>query len=113
MFYYFKKISTIIDYKDEDQRCFIGCFYVFDKKNILRKIYLNLPYIYDEITMLINIHEIIHGIELYNKPNKKTKITEESEIMPILYEKIYIEEKNSQKLRNYQKNIKLSKIYVK
>ena len=67
MFEYFSKHTQIIDYKDEEQRCFIGCFYVFEKNKKLTKIYLKLPYIYDEITMLINIHEIIHAIELYKK----------------------------------------------
>ena len=105
MFDYFAKNTQIIDYKDEEQRYFIGCFYVFNKKNILRKIHLNLPYIYDEITMLINIHEIIHGIELYKKLNRKTQITEDCEVLPILYEKIYIEEKNTQELREYQKKL--------
>ena len=105
MFDYFEKNSTIIDYNDEEQQCFIGCFYVFNKKHILKKIHLNLPYIYDNKTMLINIHEIMHGIELYKKLNQKVYITEECEILPILYEKIYIEEKQDEELINYQKKI--------
>ena len=41
MFYYFSKNVTMIDYSDLDKRCFIGTFYVNDKKGKLVKILLN------------------------------------------------------------------------
>lgn len=62
MFDYFLENATMIDYQDEEQRIFIGCFYIFNQKNILQKIHLVLPRIYDEITILISIHELLHGI---------------------------------------------------
>lgn len=103
MFKYLQANSTMIDYEDEEQRCFIGCFYTFENKNILQKIHLNIPYVYDEITTLISIHEIIHGIELYPYLNKKVIIKDTCEILPILYEKIYVEETQDEKLHNYHK----------
>jgi len=102
MFDYLSKNTTIIDYEYEEQRIFIGCFYTFDKNGILKSIHLVLPYQYDEITTLICIHELIHGIELYKKLNKKAKITNDCEVLPILYEKIYVEEIKTKKIYEYQ-----------
>lgn len=105
MFKYLQSNTTILDYHDEEQRDFIGCFYTFVNNNILKSIHLNIPYIYDDITMLISIHEIVHGIDLYKHLHKKTKITNMCEILPILYEKIYIEETNNHNLRKYQQEL--------
>lgn len=105
MFKYLQSNTTILDYHNEEQRDFIGCFYTFVNNNILKSIHLNIPYVYDDITMLINIHEIIHGIELYKHLNKKTKITNMCEVLPILYEKIYIEETNNDNLRKYYEQV--------
>lgn len=105
MFDYLSYNSTMIDYKDPDQRCFIGCFPVFDKKNKLIKIHLCVPYVYDDITMLISIHELVHGITLYKKINKKCDIGIDCEVIPMLYEKIYINENNNSELINYANKI--------
>lgn len=105
MFKYLQNNTTMIDYHIKEQRDLIGCFYTFVNNNILKTIHLNVPYIYDDITMLINIHEIVHGIELYKKLNKKAKINNMCEILPILYEKIYIEETNNDDLRKYHQQV--------
>lgn len=102
MFKYFRENTTMIDYKDPDQRKFIGRYTFLDRNKKLKNIHIVLPYIYDEITMLISIHELIHGIELYKKLNKKVKTSDDCEILPMLYEKIYMEENKSEKLENYQ-----------
>ena len=101
MFDYFSKNTVMIDYKDEEQRMYIGCFYIIDKNHKLKDIQLNIPYIYDEITMLISIHEIIHGIILYKKLNKRYKKDNTTESMSLLYEKIYMEETKSKILTKY------------
>ena len=103
MFNYFQKNSTMIDYEDDEQRCFIGCFYIYGEKNILKSIHLNIPFVYNEITMLISIHEIVHAIELYPYLNKKVKIKDTREILPMLYEKIYVDERQDETLYKYQK----------
>lgn len=53
----------------------------------------------DYKTMLINIHEITHGIYAYKKLNKKYNPNVGIETLPMLYEKIYILENNSEELR--------------
>lgn len=105
MFDYFSKNANMIDYRDEEQRILMGCFYIFDKKNRLKSIHLNVPYIYDDITMLISIHEFIHAIMMYKFINKKVNIGIDKEVLPMLYEKIYINENNNPILIEYEKKL--------
>lgn len=103
MFDYFSNNSSMIDYQDEEQRMFIGTFYGVNKKNNkLVYIHLNIPYVYDDKTMLISIHEIVHAILLYKKINKKIKLDISYETIPMLYESIYINENNNNKLLEYR-----------
>ena len=103
MFNYFSENCGMIDYRDDEQRAFIGTFYFVDKNKKLLKIHLNIPYIYDEITMLISIHEFIHAILLYKKIGHKLNLGLDLEALPMLYEKIYINDTNSPKLISYGK----------
>lgn len=101
MFEYLQANSMMIDYRDPEQQTLVGCFYKLTKNNILSNIYLNLPYVYDEKTMLISIHEITHGIENYLKLGKKFKEDITLEALPLLYEKLYIMENPSDELNEY------------
>ena len=101
MFEYLQTNTMMIDYRDPDQQAFIGCFYTCNKSDILTNIYLNLPYVYDDKTMLICIHEITHGIENYQKLGKKFKKDITIEALPLLYEKLYIMENKSEELITY------------
>jgi len=101
MFKYFEKQSTMIDYADPEQRCFVGCFYILDKSRKLKDIRLNLPYMSDDVTLLINIHEITHGYDTYHKMGKKFKKDITIEALPLLYEKIYILENPTEELTKY------------
>ena len=99
---YFQSNSLIFDYSNEEFRDFIGCYYSFDKSERLIKIKACVPYIYDDKTILINIHEYIHFYLLYKKIGKKFIIGLDSEALPILYEKIYILENPSEELLSYE-----------
>ena len=104
MFDYFSKNSTMIDYRDEDQRMFIGTFYGINRhNNKLVYIHINVPFIYDNKTMLINIHEFVHAILLYKYINKNFKMGMDYEALPMLYEKIFINEVNSKEIIEYGK----------
>jgi hypothetical protein len=101
MFMYLKDHIDMIDYNDEDLRVLIGTAYAVNKKN--RKIInmrICIPYCQDEITALICIHEIAHGIYGYKKLNKKYNPLE-IELLPMILERIYIEEKQSNNLKKY------------
>lgn len=102
-FKYLQNNSTMIDYRNAEERAFIGCFYILNKKEELERLQINIPYVYDDITALINIHEIVHGIENYNKLGKKFKKDITIETLPILYEYIFITESQSSELKSYGK----------
>ena len=101
MFKYFSENSTMIDYRDDEQRVFIGTFYITDKNKKLTKIHLNIPYVFDDKTMLICIHEIVHAILLFNKIGHKLNLGIDYEALPMLYEKIYINDINTPEIINY------------
>ena len=103
MFKYLQEHSTMIDYNDEEQRPFIGCFYILDRLGRLQDISLFIPYVNGEETMLISIHEITHGIENYQKLGKKFIKDITIEALPLLYEKLYILENPTDKLIEYSK----------
>lgn len=105
MFDYLQNQSTMVDYQNPDERIIIGCYYILDKKGKLKELMLNLPYVYDEKTMLINIHEITHGIENYQKLGKRFKNNITIETLPLLYEKIYIQEVNNEELTKYGESL--------
>ena len=93
--------TTMINYSNIEERNFVGCFYILNIDKI-EKIHLVIPYIVDEKTKLVAIHELVHGIELYRRLNKKYDNQNNDEVLPMLYEKIYVEEQNNQELRQYQ-----------
>lgn len=101
MFDYINSNSTKFDYRDEEQRSFLGCYYICNKHNILQKIKICVPFIDSPTTVLINIHEYLHAIELYNKIGKKYQSNDTKEVLPILYELLYFEENRSKELENH------------
>ena len=100
-FKYIRENAILFDYLEEEKRSFIGCYYNFDKRGCLIKIVIGVPIIKDEQTLLINIHEYIHAISLYSKLGTKCKIGIEREILPLLYEKIYLNENPNEELERY------------
>lgn len=103
IFNYLRENSVMFDYRDEDSRPFIGCYYTYSKDDKLKKISLCVPFIDDDITILINIHEYIHGILMYNKIGYKYKAGIDCEVLPMLYERIFVEETQNEKLKEYLK----------
>ena len=101
MFDYFSFNTIMIDYKDEEQRALPKCFYTKDKSNRITNIYMYLPYIYDDVTMLVSIHIITQAILLYSQLNKKIKPDFDLNTLPMLYEWIYAKEKNNPELFKY------------
>lgn len=92
----------MFEYLEEEKRIFIGCFWCYENGR-LSKISLGVPFMDNDITVLINIHEYVHGIMSYRKLGKKWKPGIDIEILPILYEKIYILENPSEQLVAYGK----------
>lgn len=102
MFDYLQSHTDMIDYQIEEERDFIGCAYAINHyTKRLDRFRMGLPYVYDDITALINIHEIVHGIEGYKHLNKKFTPGMTCEALPLVYEKIYIAENPSKELIAY------------
>lgn len=99
---YWKKNQLSFDYRDEEKRGLIGCYYL-QEKNRIRGIKLIIPYIVDDKTILINIHEYIHLVLVYPHLNKKYQLGKDIEILPIYYEKIFIKENKTKELEEYEK----------
>ena len=103
VFEYLQANTTMLDYRDPEQRDFAGCFYIKEKNDVLRRLLLCIPYVYNCETALINIHEITHGIENYRKIGKKFKKDITVETLPILYEKLYILDNPSDEIIAYSR----------
>lgn len=102
---YIKKNSTYFDYREEENRDFIGCFFKLNKRKKLEKIILVLPFIIDEQTIIINIHEYIHCFMYYKYLGKKVTFDNTIEIFPMLYEKIYLIENYTPNNDKYISNL--------
>ena len=100
MFKYFSDNSSMIIYKDEDLRPYIDCWIKMEGKR-LAAFEVNTPYIDNECMALITIHELIHGVELYEHLGKKYQTNITIEALPMLYEKIYAKENPSIELTEY------------
>ena len=105
MFEYFSKNAIIIDYKNPDQRHLVGCFYTTGNNKKLKNIHLIIPYIYDDITLLVCIHEIIHAILFFKKLNKKVSVGIDCEVLPMFYEKLFVDEKNTPELIKFEDDL--------
>ena len=104
MFKYLENHTDMIDYRDIDQRMLIGCAYAINEKTSkVESFRICIPFDIDDITTLISIHEIVHGIIGYKHLNKKYKHDITVEALSMLYEYIYIYEHPSDKLIKYGK----------
>ena len=99
MFDYLEQHTVMVDYNDSFQRMFIG-FTVRIKNGKLIDFTICVPYVEDNVTMLNNIHEITHGIYAYNKIGKKYN-SNVSEVLPFLFEKLFVLETNDEELNKY------------
>lgn len=102
IFRYIRENSLLFDYRDEDYRPFIGTYIAIRNKQ-LHFLRLIVPYINDDITTLINIHEYSHAIYYIRSKNKYSDL--EAELIAITYENLYISENPSSQLTKYQEKL--------
>ena len=104
MFRYLERNTYMVDYRDEEARIAIGCAYAINNiTKVLEGLSICIPYNYDDITTLISIHEITHGIIAYKHLNKKYNVDITCEALPMLYEKLYVLERQTPELIKYEK----------
>ena len=113
MFDYFNNNITHYDYNIWEYRILTGCLFISSEDDILKKIHLCVPTIIDDITMLINVHEYTHAIEMYNNLEKIYKESIYREVLPITFERLYVMESSSMSLEDYREyldnNVKRNK----
>lgn len=75
----------------------IGCYYdITDGKITSYK--LSLPNIEDLLTILINIHELVHALILDSRLNEPFTNICTNEILPMFYEFVFVEKMNNKEL---------------
>ena len=89
-----------INYNNEESRDFIGCFYKVENE-IITDFNVCVPQIIDEQTLLINIHEYVHALIIYNSLGKKEDIGLEKEVLPMMYEEMYVVESDEISTKKY------------
>ena len=94
-----------INYNNEESRDFIGCFYKVENE-IIKDFNVCVPQIIDEQTLLINIHEYVHALIIYNSLGKKEDIGLEKEVLPMMYEEMYVVESDEISTKKYLKQQK-------
>ena len=102
MFKDLQKNSLAAYYVDPDENRKIRCQTILGKNNKVLDYIIILPDTLNDITMLIELHEIAHGIVAYKSLGKKFK-KEYSEVLSCLVEKLYVKEMNSERVTNYSK----------
>lgn len=101
----FFKTAFMYDYINDEDIIFNMCIYVINNDNVLIDLKPCVPYINNYKTMLINIHEYVHYYIMYKKLGKKIVIGRNCELLPMLYEKIFIMEKNDKELNDYDEEL--------
>ena len=100
---YYIKHSDRFDYYNEDfLRNGIRCNYFVDSSGILKEIRPFVPNIVDDETTLVNIHEYVHTLLAYDMLNKRFKLDDDCEILPIFYEKLFVLESDNEGLNRYE-----------
>ena len=97
---YWKNNKLMFDYRDDEKRELIGCFYKIEN-NILKEIKIIVPFFDNDKTVLINIHEYVHLLLIYPQMGKKYEPGIDKEILPIFFEKIYLKENETKELLKY------------
>lgn len=105
LFNYLNKHTFHFDYGIEENRVFTGFFPGIDKDGVLKKFMVSVPFVVDEITMLINIHEYTHAIENYYRLGKKYKKDKFVEVLPMMFELLYIKKHPSKELEEYENHL--------
>jgi hypothetical protein len=105
MFDYLESHSDGIDYYNPDVNFCTGLALALNSKSKkVMRFRIGVPYCVDDKTTMVAIHEISHGIWAYKHLNKRINETE-IELFPFIVERVYVEEKRSKALKDYEKYI--------
>ena len=107
IFHYIMDNAVYFDYLDDELRNSIGVYCIY-QQNKLFKIVLYVPYITDDKTVLINVHEYVHAFLLYPKLGTKYKMGIDCEVLPFYFENLYILENPNIGLEEFKQRLNQS-----
>ena len=93
IFDYKKDKTKYIDYRQEKSEYFIGVFPNIDN-GIIKDIKMTVPYIIDNYSIAINIHEYIHILNLFDYIGKEYVFSNYEDLLPVFYELVFAKENN-------------------
>ena len=94
IFEYMKDKTKYIDYRLDESKRFYGVFTNIEN-GIIKDIRVMVPYIVDDTSISIRIHEYIHILKLYDYLNKEYVFTDYEDLLPVFYELVYAKENNN------------------
>lgn len=100
---YLKQNSSKVDIKINQD--FIGCYFNKDEQNRIIKIRLIIPILENDITVMLAIHEYVHGYIMLDKINTTDIEEDEEEVLPMFYEYLYYLENRNKEIEEYRINM--------
>ena len=94
IFEYMKDKTKYIDYRLDESKRFYGVFTNIEN-GIIKDIRVMVPYIVDDTSISIRIHEYIHVLKIYDYLNKEYVFTDYEDLLPVFYELVYAKENNN------------------
>ena len=94
IFEYMKDKTKYIDYRLDESKRFYGVFTNIEN-GIIKDIRVMVPYLVDDTSISIRIHEYIHVLKLYDYLNKEYVFTDYEDLLPVFYELVYAKENNN------------------
>ena len=94
IFEYMKDRTKCVDYRLDESKRFYGVFTNIEN-GIIKDIRVMVPYIVDDTSISIRIHEYIHILKLYDYLNKEYVFTDYEDLLPVFYELVYAKENNN------------------
>lgn len=106
MFKYLEEHTDFFDYYDDN---YIGCLgsgeHIDSRTGKLTHFRICIPYCINKETMLVDLHEIMHGIVFYKHLNKKYKEDITIELLPFIIERMYLEECKDENLIKFHNRL--------
>lgn len=99
IFKYYENNKTVIGNQDINNG-FIGCYPKIEN-GILKKVKIVVPRIESYVDISINIHEYVHLVRLYNNLGKPIVFTDYEEVLPVLYELLFLNDNLNEECTNY------------
>ena len=96
-----KNLNEVLNIRDyANALLFIGTYPQVDENNILKSVNICVPKMTNDITVGMNIHEYVKALMLYRNLGKEYQEDKYEELMPTLYELVYLKENDQEDYLN-------------